>query len=221
MDVALALCFGERPLFFRNELLWSSYIAAHSLIGAGHVVTINEELSAFTETLDERLATIQKDLHEFSLISNLAYQTKRNIDPDMFNEMMVSILYRLLYLEFQVNSSSEMIRIAMVAFASSIYLRRYVARQQNNFLANSFRDALVKMQSSEARYPPAIELWLLFMFALYAGVGSRKIDWLSSRLEQTIQLLDIRTWDDAKRVLKSVMWIDFLHDPSGRAFFES
>jgi len=221
MDIGLALCFGDQPLFFRDEMLWESYIAAHNLIGKSHVVIFNEELSAFTRTLDKRLAIIQKDLHEFSLISNLAYQTKRSIDPNMFNEMMVSVLYRLLYLGFQGDPLNEIIRIGMVAFASSIFLRWRGTRQRNDYWTYIFRDGLLKMQARETNYPPAIQVWLLFTFAIYTSAGSYKDDWLYTRLEEALELLHIRTWDEARPVLKSVMWIDFLHDPVGSNIFKT
>jgi len=187
------------------------------LIRRGRVI-VEDEVSAFISTLDDRLANVWKDLHEFSLISNLAYQTGRKLDPHMFNDMMLLILYRLLHLAFDDDSVSEAIRVGLVAFAATMFLRGKGAGRQYYYLAGVFHDVLT-LHASGDDLPPTIQLWLLLVWGVYSGTQLHE-EWLVLWLKRTLQHLQVETWEEMRKALKSVMWIEFLHDPHGKIVFE-
>ena len=46
-------------------------------------------------------------------------------------------------------------------------------------------------------------------------------DWLSVWLDKAVSLTRVDTWPQAHRILKSVMWVDFVHDAPGKKAFEA
>jgi hypothetical protein len=217
-DLCIALCFGCKPIFFQDGLSWDPYIATRGLIRRRRLVVV-DQVSKFIQTLDERVANVMKDLHEFSLIANVAYQTERKIDPSTFNEIMVSIMYRLLHLTFEIEPVNEVIRVGMITFATTIFLQWNISSQRYEYMVNLFRGALLKARASAIDLPPPIQLWLLFTWGLFTGTKFDG-DWYTSWLCEVIELVQVRTWDEARKVLKSVVWIDFLHDPHGKRIFQ-
>ena len=169
-------------------------------------------------TPDDRLANVWKDLQEFCLISNLAYQTKRELDPRMVSEVMLSIVYRLLHLDFENEPVNEVIRVGLIGFATTIFLGGKGARRRYDHFAGVFRGVLGFPESS-VDLPPAFQLWLLFTWCVYAGADFSD-SWQASWQSKILQHLEVRIWDAVRKVLKSVMWVAFLHDPDGRRVFE-
>jgi hypothetical protein len=71
------------------------------------------------DALNPKLANGWKDLH--ACLSNLAYQTTCKLSPDTYNEMMISILYRLKHLSFEDGPLQEAIRAGSLTFSSTIF----------------------------------------------------------------------------------------------------
>lgn len=57
-------------------------------------------------------------------MSDPTYQTTRKLSPDTYNEMTISILYRLMNLSYEEDILLEAIRIGLPIFSSSIFLTR-------------------------------------------------------------------------------------------------
>ena len=69
---------------------------------------------------DSRLLAIHSDLHEFSRAANLAAQTGRKLEPDLLQDVMVSIQYRLLHLKYDSKDAHELLRVVMLAYSTTV-----------------------------------------------------------------------------------------------------
>lgn len=220
-DLGLALRLGTRARLFREEIAWDCFIAYSGVIRCSHE-PYNAQIDAFVETLDPKIGNCWKDLHAFSCMSNLAYQTTRKLSPLTYNEMMISILYRLMYLSFEEGSLQEAIRIGLLTFSSTIFLTRLYMRQPYEHLFNLFGSALFKLcNSTSIIVPQPIMLWLMVLYYMVAYDQPSPGDWQSVWLGKAISLTEVNAWPQARIVLKSVMWVDFVHDAPGKRAFEA
>jgi hypothetical protein len=180
------------------------------------------QVHAVADALDWKLGNCWKDLHAFSCMSNLAYQTTRKFSPNTYNEMMISILYRLMNLSFEQDVLQEAIRTGLLTFSSTIFLTRLYMKQPYEHLFHLFGSALFKLcQSASIMVPPAFMLWLMILYYLVAYTQPAPEDWQSVWLGKAISLTGVRVWPDAHGVLKSIMWVDFVHDVAGRKVFDA
>jgi hypothetical protein len=220
-DLGLALRLGNRARLFREGIAWDCFIAGRGVIRCSHE-PYEAQIHAFVDALDPKLANSWKDLHAFSCMSNLAYQTTRKLSPDTYNEMMISILYRLTHLSFKDDPLQEAIRTGLLTFSSTIFLTRHFMKQRYEHLFNLFSSALFKLcQSTRIIVPRPIMLWLMILYHVVAYREPSPEDWLSVWLDKAVPLTRVDTWPQAHRILKSVMWVDFVHDAPGKKAFEA
>jgi hypothetical protein len=81
--LAYALLFGHQPLFFKEGVAWDCFIANRGLTECSHQPHENAVHAFAATNLDTRLHNALKDLHSFSCISNLAYQTTRKLSSEI------------------------------------------------------------------------------------------------------------------------------------------
>ena len=180
------------------------------------------QIHTIADALDWKLGNCWKDLHAFSCMSNLAYQTTRKLSPDTYNEMMISILYRLTNLSFEQDVLQEAIRTGLLTFSSTIFLTRLYMKQPYEHLFHLFGSALFKLcQSASIMVPPPIMLWLMILYHLVAYIQPALEDWQSVWLGEAISLTGVSAWPEAHGVLKSIMWVGFVHDAPGRKVFDA
>lgn len=219
-DLGLALRSGTRARLFREGIAWDCFVANRGVIRCSHE-SYKAQIDAFVDALDPRLGNCWKDLHAFSCMSNLAYQTTRKLSPFTYNEMMISILYRLMYLSFEEGSPQEAIRIGLLTFSSTIFLTRLYMKQPYERLFNLFDSSLFKLcQCTSTIVPQPIMLWLMILYHMVAYRQPSPGDWQSVWLGKAVSLTGIETWPQARIIPKSVMWVDFVHDAPGKKAFE-
>jgi hypothetical protein len=220
-DLGLALRLGNRARLFREGIAWDCFIADRGVIRCSHEPH-EAQIRAFVDALDPKLANGWKDLHAFSCLTNLAYQTTRKLSPDTYNEMMISILYRLTHLSFEDDPLQEAIRTSLLTFSSTIFLTRHYMKQPYEHIFNLLSSALFKLcQSTSIIVPRPIMLWLMILCHAVAYKEPSPEDWLSVWLDKAISLTRVDTWPQAHSILKSVMWVDFVHDAPGKKAFEA
>ncbi|KAL7896620.1 hypothetical protein HDV63DRAFT_395216 [Trichoderma sp. SZMC 28014] len=211
IDLVLALRFGIEPVFFNGAIPWRSFVD-HGLIGKSkEVPPANGVLSKFLSTLDERLINIWNDLREFSHICNLACQTPHKLSPNIFSEIMISIYYRLLSLKFDEDPVAEAVRVAMMAFGSGIFFQWRGIKQRLAFLDNLSQTSLSNLRKSQTRLPPLFILWLLVVQLSAFSHLPPKND-LRLWVDEIASQLGISDRKQGRRMLKSVVWIDYCHD---------
>jgi len=212
---------GNPARLFRERTAWDCFIADRGMIHCSHEPH-EAQIHDFVDTLDPKLANSWKDLHAFSCLSNLAYQTTRKLSPDIYNEMMISILYRLTHLSFKDEPLQEAIRNGLLTFSSTIFMTRRYMQQPYEHLFNLFSTALFKLcQSTSIIVPRPIMLWLMVLYRVVAYKEPSPEDWPSVWLDKAVSLTRVDTWPEAHSILNSVMWVDFVHDAPGEKAFEA
>ncbi|KUJ11890.1 uncharacterized protein LY89DRAFT_722304 [Mollisia scopiformis] len=219
-DLGYALLFGRQPLLFREGPSWDCFIADCGLIKCSHEPHDAIILAFAQTTLDERLHNVLRDVHAFSCISNVAYQTTRKLSPETYNEMTISILYRLTHLFFESDLLQEAIRLGLLVFSSTIFLQRHIIEQPYENLLNLYGDALLGLfahGSSTDALPVPVILWLTILSDMVAGKEIPSTD----RLHTVIGRASIESWSQASEVLRSIAWVDFIHEKRGKEVFEA
>lgn len=152
------------------------------------------------------------------MIGNLAYQTQRKIEADVFHEMLASIQYRLLHVQFDDGSPDEAMRLGMLSFATTIFLQWDGVASHYHHLSEIFKESLRKLKSSTG-IPPWLILWLLIVVCV--SVFDEANDaWVQQWLAETLRLTGVQSWIEGRKALRSIMWIDLLHDRPGKVIFE-
>ena len=213
--MAYALLSGNEP-FILKEFSWDCFIAGHGLIQCTHLPH-DTQIRAFAETaIDTKLHDALRDLHAFSCLSNLAYQTTRKLSPDTYNQMMISILYRLTHLSFPSDPLQEAMRTGLLAFSSAIFMQRQFMGQPCDHLRNLYSNAFFRLcKAPGIDLPVLVALWLAVLSHLVAHQELSRKDWRTVWLDVAISRAGIDSWSQAREILRSVMWVDFIHDRLG------
>ena len=221
-DLAYALLSGNQPFLLREGLSWDCFIANRGLIRCMHQ-PYDASIRTFAETtMDARLHNATRDLHAFSCLSNLAYQTTRKLSPEIYNEMMISILYRLTHLSFKDDPLQEAMRSGVMTFSSAIFLQRQYMEQPYDHLLKIFSTALSRLRkATDTNLPMPIAFWLTMLSHVAARKEPSCETWRDVWLDEIISRACIDSWSQAREILKSVMWVDFIHDRPGKEVFES
>ncbi|KAF5577477.1 hypothetical protein FPCIR_12091 [Fusarium pseudocircinatum] len=219
VDIGLALRFGCKPVLFEKNISWNPYLSSQGLVRRQkkHPDT-SHDMVAFLKTLDPRLSNVWKDLEEFAKLSNIASQTGRKLQPNIFSEAMVSIHYRLLALSPEP-AAENAFRLGMMTFAASIFFRWRDMKQRQAYLDESFRDALMNLEKASVQPPTTVLLWLLVIWrtnSVQSGTYQAIEEWFL----EVVDSLGICSWPKLHKILKSVLWIDCLFDASSKRILE-
>jgi hypothetical protein len=166
--------------------------------------------------VDFRVSSIFSDLRDLASEFN---RQSRMRDSD-FKLVISRIQYRLLSLSNTLDDIlSECLRLAMLAFLASAFEipdksgRRYPHLSQKlhaNCLA-IFDDARI------SKMWPNLVVWLLMVGAMSLyGVDE---EWLRDEWRAVVPAAT--TWNDTRARLKSLLWIDTLHDKLGKETFQA
>jgi hypothetical protein len=217
-----AFLSGQRPLLLREGIPWDCFVADHGLRQCSHQLH-DTNIHTFAEAdIDARLHNAWKDVHAFSCIINVAYQTARKLSPETYNEMMISILYRLTNLHYENDPLHEAIRTGLLVFSSTIFLQRHHMKQPYERLLNLYHNALFKLRNLKTiDLPVYIVLWLTLLSHVVADKEPPPEDWRSIWLYEAIVRAGIDSWVQACEILRSLVWVDFVHSRLGQQAFEA
>ncbi|KAF4466207.1 hypothetical protein FALBO_6944 [Fusarium albosuccineum] len=212
LDLSLSMSTGQKPRLFPDEISWSPQITR-----AGFA-TRYKELDLIQPAPDPRLIGIWADLKHYSTMANKAWESGGKISPEFFLLFSTSIPIRLLDLEYEISSISELMRLAMLANVKGVLFRIPGVGRRMRYLFNRLEQALQAQQ-----YPPLPENARLIFWALIVSGISIFEDfdqvWLRSTLVQTALVLGVQGWSKARAILRSVAWIDVIYDgPAETAF---
>jgi len=135
--------------------------------------------------------------------------------------MMISILYRLTHLSFKSDPLREAMRCGLLAFASAMFMQRHFMGQPYDHLLNLYSSTLFRLRkATDIDLPVSIALWLTMLSHVVAHKEPSREDWRTVWLDEAISRAGIDSWFQAREILKSVVWIDFIHDRPGKKVFE-
>jgi hypothetical protein len=156
-------------------------------------------------------------------VTSVSYILQRHLarfDPLDFQEMLISVLYRLINLSPLSNSGLEsetedLYCLALLAFSSTILFN--LGRRKKlpyGLLAGKLRVALMRT-SGMASLDNGALLWTLFIGGISVFRGDEET-WLMPWIRTTACLLGITDWQGAKQHLCQYPWIDAFHDEPAR-----
>jgi hypothetical protein len=61
----------------------------------------------------------------------------------------------------------------------------------------------------------------MILYHVVAYKEPSPVDWLSVWLDNAVSLTGVDAWPQSHRTLKSVMWVNFVHDGPGEKVFEA
>ncbi|CAH0039396.1 unnamed protein product [Clonostachys solani] len=216
-DLSHALRNSRRPIYFRDNISWEPYITGSSHTSLARFED-DKELSRIIQSLDTRLYNVWTDLREFCQMANLGCQTGLKLPHGTFNEILLSVSYRLSHLAFDRSPALEAFRVGMLAFATSIFFSWPELRAINVSVNRAFQDALWKLRSSGDQFNPLLTFWVLMVWKVQVHKEAPEklfADWFGE-----VKLsIPIASWAEARAVMKRVLWIDILYDGQGKAEF--
>ncbi|KAH7011900.1 hypothetical protein EDB80DRAFT_713134 [Ilyonectria destructans] len=217
VDLVHALTFGHRPAFFRDAISWDCYVVDDKAKRPASL-DLGEQIPSFVQSLDWKLVNVWTDLKRFSDICNLASQTGHKLTQTTFSEIMVSVLYRLLHMSFEQYPVNEVLRVGMVAYTTEIFLQWQYFKMGEGHLKESLTNALLKLRESFIDVPPLVLFWLLMVLntSFATDSGGRHVSWFS----EVVGLIPLASWAEARKVLKSMIWVDSLNDSKGKVAFD-
>lgn len=177
------------------------------------------DLSSFLDSIDLRLRRVWNDVSEFVRAANIATQCKRSIDNELYQETMVSIHYRLANLCFDMDSINEPIRLALLAFTSTLFLQWRGIKIRYEYLAQRLNMAMTSLRHNNRGVPVRLALWI-YIIAAISVLDEREKVYLQPALIEVIRELEFGSWDEVRLMLKSILWVDVLHDPLAKEMVE-
>lgn len=218
VDLALAMRTGEEPLLVNvDDLTWKPYVADPAKAA-------NVPWQTLFDASDIRLVNVWLDLQEFTTSVNLAHQTKRKMSPVLFQEVLISVQYRLHHLAYSRHDTQETLRLAMLVLSASLFLGGHSlhssplhCKQQGELLRASLRAFDYKGSKTYLQ----LKLWLVYLGRMTVLDSPEDQPWLDKTLFGMIKALGLTTWVEVRAVLKGFLWVDILHDKAGEMVFDS
>lgn len=208
-DIEVALATGRGPVIYPN-IRWAPCMPSSS--GPS---SLAPEIKKYLESADIRLLHIWNDLSEFVRAANIAEQCRRGIDTELYLESMVSIHYRLVSL--RCHGSYEALRLGLLGFASTLFLQWRNVKTRFEHLAQRYKQAL--MLTSDQEIPVGLNLWLHIVGHICV-FDHDESNSLKPVLGHLLYKCRIKSWIEVRRQMKTILWIDFLHENAGKTIVE-
>lgn len=172
------------------------------------------------ENMDNELSRAWAVMFEFCSVINFAVESEQRISTETFLETMSSVVYRLIGMNFDDDSSNEAIRLGLLAFMSSIFLQWKDLGISYPHFNSMFKSCLTGFALPQNAMSPHPLLWLLMVGAVSVFDVADDV-WLQPLLQVNIRLCGIYEWSQMRTFLGSFMWIGLVYDKPGKVVFES
>ncbi|KAF4448314.1 hypothetical protein F53441_8253 [Fusarium austroafricanum] len=218
VDLGWSLRNGCKPEIYKDKPAWEPLFEAFGTVASSF--DIQEPSLNFMNvyyTWNWRLQNVFKDLRDFSALANRLSPVAQKLKPEAFQEVMLSIQYRLLQLDFSQDPSpiQEALRIGLLAYESTIFLQIQGTKLKSESFSRQFREA-IQATPVQGEATANIKLWLLLIGSIMVFDSTE--DWL---VQSIYSLTGRQTWEEVRERVREVMWIDVVHDVSGRKAFEA
>lgn len=205
-------------MFFSGCVSWDSYIPSQGRLSHSESKDSDpdpeiatSDIGHFLDRLDARLRLVWDDLTEFSRAANIATQCKLSIDTELYQEVMVSIHYRLANLRFDAGSIDETMRLAMLSFSSTLFLQWRGTRTRFEFLAQNMKTSVSLLKHHGSALPALLTLWIYIVGAV-SVFDEQEQAAFQPDLTEVLQVMELKSWNQVALSLKSVIWVDVIHD---------
>ena len=216
VDLGYSIKYGERPEFFDERLSWSPLIdRIIELESPVPPEPVGADIHHFiTSNMDQRLQNIFCDLRAFSSVASRLVKSKSKLRPELFQEIMMSIQYRLLLLKYDASTISEALRIGLLTYQTSVFLQMHGTKIKYNFIADQLASAIRGLPESEPVLVQ-LKLWLVFIGSIVMLDSDEP--WLMALIRRlTLNM----SWAQTRDWLGEVMWIGPIHDVAGKQVYD-
>lgn len=172
----------------------------------------------FLANIETRLRIVWGDLFELTRAANIATQCERSLDSELYQEVMVSIHYRLVKLRFGSDITEELIRLGLLAFASHLFLQWRGVKIRFEHLAQRFANVL-SLQSEAKSLPPQLALWVHTIGAIAVFNELEQVSW-QPILTDLLRKMDLGSWNEVRACLKCILWVDTVQDTPAKRVVE-
>ncbi|CAH0036788.1 unnamed protein product [Clonostachys rhizophaga] len=225
-DLQLSMILGSRPCFYADEMTWEPFFKSIKTKTI-HCAKLETYLSQSVGFPDPRLSAIWTDVQELCAIVDLSILTQRKIRPELYQEVLVSIQYRLLHLSYSKcptdvggdqkwKDMHEAIRLGILGLTTTLFLYREKVDTSYLTIVSRLDASLLQLEEPADDRAWELRVWLLFMMSVTLGGGGDRFDGL---LVRGLEALRIKSWAATRQLLKSLLWIDLLHDEVGRMVY--
>ncbi|GAD92297.1 hypothetical protein PVAR5_0887 [Paecilomyces variotii No. 5] len=215
VDLSLALKTGSPPLFFTDHsICWKPYLYDSQRTSK------MTPLHTVCDLPDIRLVNVWLDLHELTTAINLSHQTKCKLSAGLFQEALISVQYRLQNLIYNIDDAQEIMRVAMLAISTTLFIDTRDISTKYRLLSEKLRVALQSLEQNANGKWLQLTLWLIFIGKLLVLDGPEDGLWLGEKLLSTIRSLEVTSWAEVRHILKGFLWIDGIYDKAGKSFLE-
>ncbi|KAK6522976.1 hypothetical protein TWF281_002403 [Arthrobotrys megalospora] len=220
-DIEFSLQSGSLPRFYRDEF-------PHAIIRSSPQWP-DTSYEAFITTTNAQIYNIEiqsvfRDLLSVSRFINMMGTTAQKLEPFMFQEILISVGYRLMHIfpldrVTSLGATENACQLAFLAMVSTMLIKKSHSRLPYPFLAGLFHDAITRLDDN-----PMVDdnflFWLLFMGAI-SVFEIKDEDWLRLKLRKSISKMELGSWQDVKNILGNYPWIIFFHDDPGLEVWEA
>jgi hypothetical protein len=212
IDVDLALQFGSSPRF--GPVYPSPFIIPP--FQEGHATKDRCSLATQLKEINILLAAVAEDMFLLTHILNNATTEMAKLDPTVYQELVLDLVYRLLELSSVTESIFESCveracHLGMITFLTTLLFRfdRLHHIQYAKLLAKLSKT--LQMPNFVNGVAQDIHLWLLMV----AGItipGETLADWYSAQLAVCLEHLGVESWEDARGLLQKLPWVRVVHN---------
>ncbi|CAH0055469.1 unnamed protein product [Clonostachys solani] len=214
LDLSLAVKTWRPPVFFNELISWGPYLVISRAPRDANDETISWWI---TDNLEPRLCTIWEDLRQFRRMSIFANETSHKIPKDTFSELMVSLLYRLVNLSYDLDSPNEVVRLGMLGYVSSIFLQ-WGKGVELHHLRRMLGATLKAIRPGISDIPTPARLWLFLTWHLLRP-PEQEMGMLDGLLGSMSRDDTPLIWSHVQGLLRSSVWIGHMHDTEGEAVY--
>jgi hypothetical protein len=218
-DLGLALITGFKSVVLSGSEIDEPLLQPSDLemLLVSYDLAIAETKSSFPWDVDLKLAETWKMMADFCTLINFAADTGLKISTQTFLHAMTFVMYRLISMNFPNHPRNDMIRLGLLAFASSVFLQwRSIGMPYTHF-ATAFKKRLTFMMAPNVS--SKLDLWMMMVGAI--SLLEIKDDWwLRPLFLFNVSVCGVETWEDMRKVMMEFLWIDLVHDRPGRMVFE-
>ncbi|KAH7149049.1 hypothetical protein B0J13DRAFT_295836 [Dactylonectria estremocensis] len=220
IDLGWSIKNGSKPDLYDGQVSWEPFLEkALSTNIRPSVRACPSGVERTIELWDYRLKNVFTDLQGFSAMANVFIPSHQKLKPELFQEIMLSIQYRLLLLEYPVDVRplEESIRIGLISFESTLVLHtpKLGVKLTSDFFYHQLRRGIENIRA-ESQEIADLKLWLLLVGSIIVFKGDET--WL---LDSINELVGDQPWADVRSRAKRVMWIDVIHDGPGQHAFDT
>ncbi|KAF4982774.1 hypothetical protein FZEAL_1675 [Fusarium zealandicum] len=187
-DLNIALLSGIEHVFFRQP---SEPIVQYpdTLLTGQDDAMIPSPLLPIFQTLNPDLGTAWRAMKRFCSPVNRGTQTQRLMSPSLIYETMAAVTYRLVQMQFDIESINEAMRYGLLVYSHHIFLQWQDIQLPYHHFSADYRQCILSYKDSN-KVSSRLMLWLLMSGAV-SLYTTKDEDWPRDLLQEYISKREV------------------------------